>query len=311
MGQLFSLLKGKEVADIYIDFEKAKPTAAEMKIWTAVNEVLKDGEGMIRLIEDYKGCQPQAQKAMQNATKENEAAAFEALLNAVESIQAFFTYAKKLEEMLPILLDTLAKPAPDEKDVKADNKQALESQQALAKQLADVFDFTLRFDQTRMKRPQLSNDFSYYRRLLPKYSASNTNIKVKDDEAGGMAMFTAEHIPMMNSLCKGANKALQQNENVISALAVMANTCYKSIKLKKFQSAVTNLFMARALTGAIVLYDHVSPSGVFSSKSPIPIKDVVKLLKATFPQELVLLNAIQFSTKTFKTASSGVSELFQ
>jgi hypothetical protein len=48
--------------------------------------------------------------------------------------------------------------------------------QALAKQLADVFDFTLRFDQTRMKRPQLSNDFSYYRRLLPKHS-QHANIK--------------------------------------------------------------------------------------------------------------------------------------
>jgi hypothetical protein len=85
--------------------------------------------------------------------------------------------------------------------------------------------------------------------------------RVKDDEAGGMAMFTAEHIPMMNSLCRAANKAIQQvtsspspslslsllirsalcmgcvwcpqNEHIITALAVMANACYKSIKNKK------------------------------------------------------------------------------
>lgn len=310
MGQVLALLKGKEVADVFIDFEKAQPTAGEMKIWGAVNEVMKNADAQLKLIDEYKGCSDVARKAMQSATKENESAAFEALLGAVESIQSFFTYAKKLEDILPMLLDSLAKPAADEKDVKhVDTTKALESQQALAKQLADVFDFTLRFDQTRMKRPQLSNDFSYYRRLLPK-NAQNPNIKVKDDEAGGMALFTAEHIPMMNALCRAANKALQQNEHIITALAVMANACYKSIKLKKFAAPATNLYVARALTGAIVLFDHVDPNGVFSKKSPIPIKDVIRLLKATFPQEQVLLNAIQFSTKTYKNASAGVTELF-
>ncbi len=78
----------------------------------------------------------------------------------------------------------------------------------------------------------------------------------------------------------------------------------------RFASAETNLFLARALVGAIVLFDHVDPNGAFSKKSPIPIKDVVKLLKATFPQEQALLSAIQYSTKTFKTAPSGVAELF-
>jgi len=310
MGQILQLLKGKEVADCFFDFEKAKPTQTEMKVWTAVNDVLKNGEGLIKLVEDYKGCKDVCQKAMQSATKENESTAFEALLGSVESIAAIFTFAKKLEEILPLLLDALAKAGPDEKDAK-DHKAALESQQALAKQLADVFDFTLRFDATRMMRPQIPNDFSFYRRLLPKFS-QNQNIKVKDDEAGGMALFTAEYIPMMNALCRGANKALQQNENIITVLAVMANACYKSIKLKKFASAATNLFMARALTGSIVLFDHVDPNGAFSKRSPIPIKDVVKMLKASFTadQSGVFLSALQFSSKTFKHAPSGITELF-
>jgi hypothetical protein len=41
---------------------EAQPTAGEMKVWTAVNEVLKNGEGMIKLIDDYKGCKDLAQK---------------------------------------------------------------------------------------------------------------------------------------------------------------------------------------------------------------------------------------------------------
>jgi len=45
MGQILQLLKGKEVADCFIDFEKAKPTQTEMKVWTAVNDVLKKRRG--------------------------------------------------------------------------------------------------------------------------------------------------------------------------------------------------------------------------------------------------------------------------
>jgi hypothetical protein len=64
--------------------------------------------------------------------------------------------------VLPPLLTSLAEPS-ENKD------HSLQDQQALAKQLALLFDFTLQFDQTRMMRPHLSNDFSYYRRLLPKF----------------------------------------------------------------------------------------------------------------------------------------------
>ncbi len=37
-----------------------------------------------------------------------------------------------------------------------------------------------------------------------------TNVRIKDDEASGMALFTAEHIPMMNCLSKGARTAQER-----------------------------------------------------------------------------------------------------
>jgi len=268
--------------------------------------VLKFGSIVLRMIDDYKGCQDLVRKAMSTPTMENEKAAFEALLQVVSHISSFFDYAKKLEEMLPILLDHLGK-APTEE------KQTIEQQQdtaALAKQLADVLDFTLRFDQLRMMRPHLSNDFSYYRRLLPKFS-NNPNIKVKDDEAGGMALFTAEHIPMMTALCRAAHKALQSNESVTATLALMANSCLKMIKSKKFDKAEINLFIARAMTGAIVLFDHVHPNGAFQKNSSIHIKSCISLLKTNFPKEQGLMNAIQFSSKTFKTAPPQIQQLFE
>src|SRR5687768_12475013 len=103
-----------------------------------------------------------------------------------------------------------------------------------------------------------------------------------------MTLFTAEHIPMMTSLARGAAAAIKQNEHVTSALAIMANSCMKMIKSKKyvyfcsthfgrsskclvgrFLKAETNLFCARAMTGAIILYDHTHSLGSFHKRTPI------------------------------------------
>lgn len=186
---------------------------------------------------------------------------------------------------------------------------------ALLSHRADVFDFTLRFDALRMERPFLPNDFSYYRRLLPKFN-KHPGVKIKDDEASGMALFTAEHIPMMTTLARAcakwdANDA--RSAHVMEALALMANSCMKMIKTKKFTKPATLLFCARAMTGSIVLYDHISPMGVFAKKSPISIKQVIQVLKKDFPGNdgIILLNAIQFSTKHYKEASDATKEMFE
>jgi hypothetical protein len=306
MGNIGSVLKGKEVHEVFIDFENAKPTNGEMKIYSLVDDVLKRAPDVLKKIEEYKGCQDLARKAMSTPTYENEKEAFEGLLAAVDSIATFFDYAKSLERVLPELLLVIAKGAPSDEKGQA---QSLADQQALAKQLADIFDFTLRFDQTRMMRPHLSNDFSYYRRLLPKFSKL-PQVKIKDDEASGMALFTAEHIPMMSCLSKAAARALEKNEHVTTALSVMANSCMKMVKSKKFAKAETNLFCARSMTGSIVLYDHVDPLSAVHKRSPIQIKQCILLLKREFPRETSLMNAIRFSTKNFRNAPSSIQDLF-
>jgi len=67
------------------------------------------------------------------------------------------------------------------------------------------------------------------------------------------------------------------------------------------------------MTGSIVLYDHVSSLGVFHTKSPITFTHAIQVLKRDFPGNdgIILLNAIQFSTKHFKEASESTKELFQ
>jgi hypothetical protein len=284
-----------------IDFENAQPTDGEMKVYQSMSDVLQQSQEILRKIEEYKGCQDLARKAMSQPTPENERAAFEGLLFAVDSIAHFFGYAALLDRAFPDLLLAVAYQPPEGK---AHDKQAL------MKQLAQVFDFVLQFDATRMSRPNLSNDFSYYRRLLPKFS-KHEGVRVKDDEASGMALFTAEHIPMMQCIAKAAARALDKNESVATGLSVLANSCLRSMKDSKMQEN-TNLFCARAMTGAIVLYDHIAPSGVFHKRSPIPVSVIIQLIQKDFPvQGPPLLNAIKFSTKNFKFAPEYLQQMLE
>lgn len=285
---------------VMIDFENCTPTDNEKEQYDKLETIFVEAERVLKLIEDYKGCQELARAAMSQPTPQNEKAAFEGLLLSVESIAAFFNFSKALDKIVQHLLLTLAQ-----------NANALETQQALCKQLARVFDFVLRFDQTRMMRPNLSNDFSYYRRLLPKFY-KHPDIKIKDDDASGMALFTAEHIPMNSCINKAGIAAADQSGQVSTVLAIMAMSCCNMLRTKRFSNERTNVSCARAMTGAIVMFDNIDTLGAFSKRSPINIKLCVTILKREFaPKDFnPLLNAIHYSTKNFNDAPQGTQNLF-
>jgi len=285
----------RRVSEAFIDFENTKPSDGEIKTYRAVDAVFRESKRVQQLIEDYKGCRELARKAMSTPTKENELAAFEGLLGAVDSIATFFNYTNELARVVPDLMQELCR-AP------------LGERQALATQLALIFQFALVFDQTRMMRPNLSNDFSYYRRLLPKFS-KHPDLKVKDDDASGMALFTAEHIPMISALTKALDGIA--SEEIQLLLASFANSCLRMLKQKKFSNPNTTLLTARAMTGAIVLYDRIGPDTVFNKKCPLATREAIILLRKEFPKEGGLTNAIQFSTKHFARAPSGIQDLFE
>lgn len=244
---------------------------------------------------------------MSSPSLESETKCFEGLLGAVDDIQMFFNFSKSLEKVFQNLLTFLSNGSATEE------KQGLSSQQALSKQLAQIFDFALRFDATRMARPNMSNDFSYYRRLLGKFN-KHPGIKVNHDEASGLCLFIAEHLPMMNSLSKSAARALEYNNNngVTEVLSGMANSCMTMLKNKRFTQPDTILLCARAMTGSIVLYDLVDVNGVFHKKSPVFIKSCILTLQREFepPVGNPLLNAIRFSTSHFNDAPDNIQNMF-
>jgi len=296
MGKLIGAFNGdKDPIEIFLDFEKAEPSEEEKEIHSTVASVLDKGPSILDKLYKYDGCEEFIRKAITTPGNETEDAAWKAVLPAVDQLQEFYDFSLELESCFPKLLVALCKNDP---------KDSLANQQALAKQLADVFDFVLRFDDAKMVNPAIQNDFSYYRRTLNrlKISKKDTNIKIRDELANRMSLFFAYPTPMMKVLSETTVKFLSSDttvprENVTAALSTMANVCSDMVTKKKFESDATNMFCLRAMTGAIILFDHLHAQGAFVKKSPISIKACINALKTyTNSPTDGLLNALRFTT---------------
>jgi len=110
----------------------------------------------------------------------------------------------------------------------------------LAKQLADIFDFALRFDDKKMLNPGIQNDFSYYRRTLSRIKMTNkgAEIKIKDELANRMSLFFAYPTPMMKVLTDTTVNFLKNEPcpiskpQVIAGFSLMANVCLDMVEKK-------------------------------------------------------------------------------
>mmetsp|Transcript_26910 Transcript_26910/g.65425 ORF Transcript_26910/g.65425 Transcript_26910/m.65425 type:complete len:319 (+) Transcript_26910:135-1091(+) len=300
MGALLSAMKqGREPLAIFLDFENSEPGEAEKELYEICNEVLQRGPDILKKLLNYQGCEEYIRKAITTPTPENEEAAWHAVLPAVDQLQEFFDFATELENIFPMLLVALCDQDP---------KHTIQNKQALAKQLADVLDFVLRFDDAKMVNPAIQNDFSYYRRTLNrmKINKKDGNVKVRDELANRMSLFFAYPTPMMKVLSDATSKSLSSDtdvsrDNVTQGLAVMANVCYEMVQNKRFDNDETNLFCLRAMTGSIILYDHIHQLGAFVKKSPINMKGCVLQLKGYRTSDGKsstdgLLNALRFTT---------------
>lgn len=189
-----------------------------------------------------------------------------------------------------------------------DPKHTLANKQALAKQLGDVFDFVLRFDDAKMVNPAIQNDFSYYRRTLSrmKLAKQDTGIKIRDDLANKMSLFYAFPTPMMRVLSTTTANFLSNGSNTVSkdsvttTLASMANICRDTVENDKenenHMQEKTVMLALRAMTGAIILYDHIADAGAFHKKSPINVRACITLLKTHSLKPTGLVNALRFTT---------------
>lgn len=208
------------------------------------------------------------------------------------------------ETIFPKLLNSLCKDNP---------KDALSHQQATAKQVANVLDFVLRFDNLKMMNPAIQNDFSYYRRSLSrlKMTKQDSKLTIRDELANRMSLFFAYPTPMMNVINDVTSKFMAEHaalkDNVVNGLGIFANICQEMIEKKKFDNEATNMFCLRAMVGCVILFDHLHPQGAFHKKSPVRIKECITALKNFKPgagSTDGLMNALRFTTMHLNDAET-------
>eukprot|EP01097_Dermamoeba_algensis_P006210 TRINITY_DN3897_c0_g1_i1.p2 TRINITY_DN3897_c0_g1~~TRINITY_DN3897_c0_g1_i1.p2 ORF type:complete len:313 (-),score=44.74 TRINITY_DN3897_c0_g1_i1:212-1150(-) len=295
MGQIISALGNGSQTNVILDLENATPVSEEERqIFDEVSSVLDASAKILVAVQSYKGCEEHIRKAILEPKPENEEAAWQAVLPAVDQLKYYYDFSLELEKVFPKLISALCRNDP---------RAQLSGQQSLAKKLADVFDFVLQFDGAKTTNPSIQNDFSYYRRSLNrmKLSKQDANITIRDDVANKMSLFFAYPTPMMNTVIESTKKLFSTDssisrDNVTTALAAMGNVCQNMIEKKiQFRHVNTVIFCLRAMTGSIILYDHISPSGAFGKKSGVNIKGCINTLK-TSADTSSLLNALKYTT---------------
>jgi len=286
----------RNVSGIILDFENAAPnTEEEKKIHGDIHAYLQNAEEILSEIANFQGCDDVIRKAITSPGTENEKTAWDAIVPSVDTLKKFYDFSVDLEEVLPKLLMNLF----------SNNQatQTLKGQQALAKQLADILDFVLRFDDAKMINPAIQNDFSYYRRSLSKQK-NKVDVKIKDELANKMSLFFAYPTPMLKVITETTLELVKKGsiakEDVISGFTLLANVCLEMVEVSQFSNNDTNMLCLRAMTASIVLVDHIDEAGAFGKKGGIHIKSaIVQLNKfATSGQGSTdcLLNALRFST---------------
>jgi len=311
MGSLLSALNdknGKKAGDaFFVDFEGAAPTDEEQPTYEKVKNVLDRASEVLTELEEYAGAGESIRQAISNPKDEGkQTTAWDAVCPLVTKLKSFYDYSSEVESALPELLTALCTESP---------VVALEKKQALAKQMAEILSFVLKFDDLKMNKPEIQNDFSYYRRTLSRLKmqdpGSDDSAVVNNEEANRMSLFYAYPTPMLRSVSEATTKFVTENkeiplENTTDCLAIMCTLCRVMVSSANYydrfvEKEATIQFCQRVMIACVILYDHVHHLGAFKKGGAIDIKSTVKALTAhnEAHQSFVesMMNALRYTTK--------------
>lgn len=274
MGNLLNVLNNKkgESEDIFLDFENAEPSEVEKPVFELVEKVLERGPGILSELKSYSpGARDEIKDAISNpGNVASQQKAWATVCPLIVQLKGFWDYSVRLEEVVPRLLGQLCgTPEPLE---------SLRSQQALAKELAEILHFVLKFDDYKMATPEIQNDFSYYRRQLSRQKMAETGGEeevVSTEEANRMSLFYAVPTPMLKSLCDSTAKYVRDRKDIpaeatTDILSTMCQICRLMVEpgsvFSDKLSEEIKLFVQRVMVGLVVVYDWVHPVGAFAKK---------------------------------------------
>jgi len=264
MGQILdSLLGGDPVMQVDVDFQNATPRGENHEETDAVNEVNKfmtQGRPALHAIELYEGNGEVIRQAMSNSSNpEALEKAFDAIQPNITTIKTFYTLAQMLG---PLVQRTVAFLGSSDHYLEQFTRYP-----ALARALGELLVFIYDFDQHKMMKPDVQNDFSFYRRILPKMAGKRQPV-VGETDAGLISMFIAQSVPLTHAV----GFHLSQNGVDPLPLAKLANLCCGMLQRQTIHNPDVQILALKIMTTSIVLYDRAAFSGAFSNASPIKMR---------------------------------------
>ncbi len=330
MGQLMSVRKcggGGCSLDLDVDlldlYNNAYPTTASddpaaipdpeaASLHVAMAALLQQSAACIQAVRGYADLTEGLRAAMGSPNDDAlQLRAFASLLPNIAVIKQAYDLSASLAQELPRLLAFLVA-----------RRASLREHQSLLKQLADVLDFSLSCDYEKMMKPALQNDFSYYRRHLHKMGPRVAGVQVQEAEAGIISMFIAQALPMtvtveqaVKAAGSGGGKGGMPAADggvceAVQVVGLLANvTC--DLALRPGLDEAARRYALRVMTSAVVLYDRVSATGVFTRRSLVRTRKCLRTLRreqddgtASAPLAQQLLNSVKYSTLHFKDVST-------
>lgn len=231
----------------------------ERKIYETIREALDESPGHLELLTNYSGCEEPIRKALNDPGPKSEQAAWKAVSKAVDKLYEFYKFSLTLGQKFllvtyPVSHAEKGWPMTMDASCGDDAPASIQNNLALAKQIAQIFDFVFHFDDQKMINPAIQNDFSYYRsflRLPPlsmlipssrvlsrmKHADKDKKSKVTVDEelANKMSFFFAYPTPMMKVIIDATTEFDKSaRPRLIAGLSHLANLCLKAIERKDY-----------------------------------------------------------------------------
>jgi len=285
-----------KVPDLKLDFQ-GKPSSEEEKLHAVIqDQVLQQTSELLAMIKKYGGCEDVIRKAL-NEPGAAETVAWEAVSAAVDKLHEFYAFSLHLEKVWPQVLEKVCVGREGDTTAIA---QGVRENLNIVTQIANIFSFVFHFDEAKMMNPAIQNDFSYYRRVLGRMKDKKQKMKVDEELANKMSFFFAYPTPMMKVMIDSTT-SLEKAERprIIGGLSMVANICLQNISNYGTEIGGDNIMLLLcAMTGCIILVDHLRDEGAFDKKSPLNIKNAIAFLKGPNNPEPTdfLLNSLRFTT---------------
>ena len=311
MGGRFSTSRKRGLPDIYVDIESAEPKDEDERrlCESFVQNVKEPSADIFERFSQYEDGQALAAAALASPSEEARNTAWAKVLPNVQLQMEVYEFAQSLAEMFGNLLRAVID--------KLDQGQTtvFEEMPALTKTLAECFDTILRLDEIKLSLPNIVNDLAYFRRNCIHYNQNNEldNVLAMSNET---TIFWASPTPMLSCVIGKLTKEYPESNEAFGKLLMIlggvSDVCTSMLTNHRFENEESNKLCLRCIVGAVLMYDYLSPTGAFGTKTKFHVREAMEILVTFEPKQNALINAIKYSSKHLgdESADPKVKALF-